>query len=450
MPDVGRTLVTALLLFTCAAVEPLAQAQPAPGGPQQRTQVASVSRQQLAQVLSEIEQLIRTRYVVEEKREPIIRRLRQSRDAGRYSVTAPGQLAELITADLKAASGDGHLSVGYDPAGAERLRSPSGVDFVTARRREALALNHGLTETRLLPGNVRYLKIARFDWVPDRTGAAYDDAMRFLSGGDAVIVDVRGNSGGSASAVRYAVSHFLDGEDEPLLMTFSDDEGRPDQSRVLGHLPAGRITGRPVYVLTDGLAASAAEEFAYHIQQFKAGKLVGAKTAGAANNNRFFPVSHGFIASISYFQPVHALSRSNWEGTGVSPDIPSDAGRALESAHVAALEALAGRAAGDARARYEWMLPFARGRLHPPVLSADELRRYEGRFGRRSLRVEDGALVHYAPGLPPLRLVPLSEHVFAFPDTQDLRLEFEVENGRAKAIHVRGNDGGSRTIARTG
>ena len=33
--------------------------------------------------------------------------------------------------------------------------------------------------------------------------------MRFLSGGDAVIIDLRKNGGGSPDAVRYLVSHFL-------------------------------------------------------------------------------------------------------------------------------------------------------------------------------------------------------------------------------------------------
>ena len=94
----------------------------------------------------------------------------------------------------------------------------------------------------VLDGNVRYLRIRSFHWQPDATGAAYDSAMRFLRDGDAVIVDLRGNGGGSTSAVRYAISHFMPASPERLMMTFQGDDGAPDQSRVLGHLPAGRVT----------------------------------------------------------------------------------------------------------------------------------------------------------------------------------------------------------------
>jgi hypothetical protein len=46
-----------------------------------------------------------------------------------------------------------------------------------------------------------------------------------------------------------------------------------------------------------------------------------------------------------------------------------------------------------------------------------ELARFVGSYGPRQIILEDGALVHLAPELPPLRLMPLAERVFAFPDT---------------------------------
>ena len=40
-----------------------------------------------------------------------------------------------------------------------------------------------------------------------------------------------------------------------------------------------------------GRTGSAAEAFAYDIQQFKVGELIGAKTVGAANNNKLLPIA---------------------------------------------------------------------------------------------------------------------------------------------------------------
>jgi C-terminal processing protease CtpA/Prc len=45
-------------------------------------------------------------------------------------------------------------------------------------------------------------------WIGPDTQNAISTAMQFLSGGDAVIIDLRRNAGGSPEAVQYAVSHF--------------------------------------------------------------------------------------------------------------------------------------------------------------------------------------------------------------------------------------------------
>ena len=50
------------------------------------------------------------------------------------------------------------------------------------------------------------------------------------------------------------------------------------------------MVGKPLYVLTGGSSASAAEEFIGHVAGFKLGELVGETTAGA-----------GFATSFSRF-----------------------------------------------------------------------------------------------------------------------------------------------------
>jgi hypothetical protein len=435
-------MLLSLLLGSAALPAMPALAQPSPAAP-------SISREQVTTAVRELERLIRQHYVTGAMREPIAARLRRGLDTGRYYVADPREVAQLITQDLRDVTSDGHLGVDWDPQGFARLQTPDNAAWTAARQRDARVSNHGLTETRMLDGNVRYLRISRFHWVPDETGAAYEAAMRFLRGGDAIIIDVRGNGGGSSSAVRYAISHFMPGVDEQLLMTFSDDERRPDQSRVLGYLPAGRIIGRPIFVLVDSSTNSAAEEFVYHFDQFRLGTLVGERTRGAANNNRFFPVSPGFTASISYFRPIHSVSGGNWDGAGITPHLASTGALALEAAHAAALEKLASSASGDARIGYEWLVPPARARLSPLQLSASELQRYEGTFGNRNLRLEGGKLVYRGPGRPPLALIPLTSNLFAFPDTDQIRVGFELENGRAKTLRLLLAEGGSRDFPRS-
>src|SRR3546814_19828074 len=108
--------------------------------------------------------------------------------------------------------------------------------------------------------------------------------MRVLEGGDAVIIDVRGNGGGSHDAVRYVLSHFM--PRGQLLISFVEAGKEPEQSFTLGELPAGRMIGKPLYVLIDGGVGSAEEEFAYRVQQVGLGRRVGENTAAGAHVNK--------------------------------------------------------------------------------------------------------------------------------------------------------------------
>lgn len=406
-------------------------------------------------VVAEVQRLIREKYVFDDKKATIVSKLQAAQVSGRYALTNPRELALRLTDDLQDAARDGHLDLSWDPDGYKGLQAarqavpPDQQEQDAFWAEEARRTNHGLEEMRILDGNVRYLRISGFHWQADRTGGAHDAAMRFLKDGDAVIIDLRGNGGGSSSAVRYAISHFMPAEPERLLMTFRDEMGKPDQSRVLSYLPAGRVTGRPLYVLVDQGAASAAEEFAYHVQQFKLGTLVGQATAGAANNNELFPVAPGFVASISVFSPRHAVSDGNWEGTGVKPDLAAAPMTALEVAHVDVLEKLVAAAKDQDRARYAWALEGARAKLKPLTLSPAALARYAGRYGDHLIRVEDGALVYQRPKRAEARLEPMGAHVFAVSNNDGIRLRFSLEGSRASAVDTLYRDGTSASHPRT-
>jgi hypothetical protein len=281
----------------------------------------------------------------------------------------------------------------------------------------------------LLPGNIRYLKITEFQWVPDETGAVYDAAMQFLKEGDALIIDIRGVPGGSHPAVQYLVSHFLDAG--TLEYTFLEG-GRPAaQTRALDYLPAGRLKGKPLYVLIDGRTGSAAEAFAYDIQQFKLGELVGARTGGAANNNRLLPVPPCYTLSISYGRPLHALSNTNWDGVGVEPSVEAAPGQALETAQALALKQLAQApgASRAAQAEYAWASVAVEARLHPVAFEHTRLKTLVGHYGKANagygqvdVDFHDGALWFRQPNRPPSRLAPLtSEGLFAIEGNERLR-----------------------------
>ncbi len=423
--------VTCLTLLLTLAPGTAAAQRDAPSTGAAPPRIASAVRDS---ALAAIAATIRESYVFPEKRAGIVERLEQARRAGRYRSEDPGLLAQRVTDDLSAASGDGHLYLLHDPAQYAAARrtgrgaEPGGEDLETYWRRLALRDHHGLTEMRLLPGNLRYLKIGGFHWVRDETGAAYDAAMRFLKGGDAVIIDLRGNGGGSHAAVQYLVSHFLGGD--TLEMTFLQGAEPPSQSRTLEHLPAGRLTGKPLYVLIDGGVASAGEAFAYDVQQFKLGELVGATTAGGANNNKLVPIPPYFMLSVSYGRPVHPVSQTNWEGTGVEPSVPAAPEQALEVAEALALNRLAKTrgATPEDLADYAWARVGVQARLRPVSVSPAWLKARAGRYGEIDLAFRDGGLWLGRKNRPARRLSPLTrEGLFAVESSSALRVRFTAE-----------------------
>ena len=381
---------------------------------------------------------IRDLYVFPEKRAAIVERLERSRRSGRYPADDPGLLADRVTEDLHAASGDGHLYLLHDPVqyAATTAKPDSGdagkADIEAYWRDRALRENHGLVETRVLPGNLRYLRIAAFHWVRDETGAAYDAAMRFLKGGDAAIIDLRGNGGGSHPAVQYLVSHFLGGD--TLEITFLQSGRPPLQSRTLEHLPVGRLIGKPLYVLIDGGVASAGEAFAYDVQQFRLGELVGARTAGGANNNKLVPIAPAFMLSVSIGRPVHPVSGTNWEGKGVQPSVPAASEQALVVAESLALARLAKapNVPADRLADYQWARVGVEARLRPVSLEPARLKPRAGRYGEIAVEFREGALWLSRKNRPTRRLSPLTADGLFAVEGSPMRVRFTAKGLEAQ------------------
>lgn len=388
---------------------------------------------QRAAAVAAISVAIQRQYVFPQRVPAITARLQAGLASGRYDLEDPRAFAARVTDDLRAASGDRHVYLNYAPdeyAATLAAERPGGVGDTSAvdalRAHQAARANHGLAELRILPGNIRYLRITGFQWIDDQTGAVYDDAMRFLRGGDALIIDLRNNGGGSHAAVRYLLSHFMDGD--RLDITFLRSGAEPEQSRTLEYLPAGRLKRQPLYILVNDQVGSAAEAFAYDVKQFKLGTLVGTTTAGAANNNGFTPVAPGFMLSVSFGRPVHPVSGTNWEGVGVPPDVSADFDRALPAAQALALQRLMARAdasPGD-QADWRWALPAVEAQLHPVSIPAARLAALAGIYGGRKIVQREGALYFERRIGISSRLLPLTEDGWFAVDGYDDRFRIRL------------------------
>lgn len=270
--------------------------------------------------------------------------------------------------------------------------------------------------------------------------------MRFLRDGDAAIIDLRHNGGGSPDAVQYMISHFL--EPNRPIVTFHMGANGVNRLSSLATLPAGRMVGKPLYVLTSGMSASAAEEFIGHVAGFKLGEVIGENSAGAGFRNTFFPVPGGFVISVSVGRAVLASTGKDWEGVGIAPTTKVDAGKALEVARIHAMRRLAATATPEERAALEASATVLAAQVDP-VTPALPLAAYAGKFGERTVTIENGKLAFQRVGGPKSAIIPIDANQFAFENDPAARVNYSVAGNAVTGFELIRSDGSRVIAART-
>jgi C-terminal processing protease CtpA/Prc len=86
------------------------------------------------------------------------------------------------------------------------------------------------------------------------------------------------------------------------------------------------------------VSGQAAEGFAYDLKTHKRAILIGETTAGYAHPGSNVRINEHFSVIVPQGRVINSVTKTDWEGTGVRPDIEVTAPLALKTAHVAALK----------------------------------------------------------------------------------------------------------------
>jgi hypothetical protein len=448
-----RTLLAAALLASSAAVSLHAQA-PAPVA-ERRLDAAS-----RRVIVDSAAKLLAANYAFADTGRMLAAHLRARLAARAFDGAATeAQLGEALTREMQAFNHDGHLYTAYRPApgtpAAMALASwkhgnpfqggaprPVTAEEVAVQRR----MNYGFAKVEKLDGNVGYLEITQF-MSGDEARQAIDAAMAFLGHVDAMIVDVRRNGGGNQMA-HYVASYFLaDGTPQTWNYTRIIGDTMKNFSQPVG---GAKRLDIPVYVLTSGRTASAAEAFAFSLQSAGRARVVGTASSGAGYNNMTFPLTEEMGISISIGAGFYPTTGRRWEGTGVQPDIAVPSEQALASAHSDALKTLAARET-DPRRRQElaWTAETVEAALHPVTVDATAMASYAGTYGNRVVSVDGGRLMYQRRADRPAdALTAITATEFA--PTPAERIDFVRDaSGTVTALRLRTASGDTTTLQRT-
>jgi hypothetical protein len=398
---------------------------------------SSVDSSEKKAVIEALCENLENEYIFPEITEKYVRMLRDNLRSGKYDrISQPQEFALALTNDLRAVHRDEHLTVWFNPTWVKEERNRKELDeqAIKLQERRGRTANYGFNEIKILPGNIGYLKLDGFTYDTNAQEAAVG-AMGFLSNADAIIIDLRRNGGGSPEMVQFLCSYFLDNPRKHLNSFSYKDPGKLTQYWTYTYLPGKRLDNVDLYLLTSANTFSAAEEFAYNLKNMKRATVIGENTGGGAHDNRFVILSDRFEMSLPFARAINPVTKTNWEGVGLEPDVKVPQDKALGTAQVMASKRLAEEEKDpEFKAYYQWQYDAYNAALNPLSLTKETLRSYVGTYGPRTITLEGDSLFYQREGQAKRRMIPIADSCFALEGNDNFRLRFLKEGERMVAV----------------
>ena len=298
----------------------------------------TMDRATRSQVVEAAAKALEDRYIFPDLGIAMANKIRQQNAAHAYDALATAkEFSRQLTADLYSVGHDKHIHVDSDGTRLVIQEHPGpGGPGPRPRHLEGPPPAARVSEFKRLSGNLGYIRVDQM--LPaDGSNESIDTALAALTGSKALIIDLRHNGGGDPMMVAYLCTYLFPAGARIHLNDFVDrDDPAPRASYTLPSVPGKTFTGE-VYVLTSHFTFSGGEEMAYDLQALKRATIVGETTGGGANPGGPVPLPDHFSIFIPTGRPINPVTKTNWEGVGVQPDVSVPADEALEKATFLAL-----------------------------------------------------------------------------------------------------------------
>ncbi|MFH6999252.1 S41 family peptidase [Flavobacterium sp. FlaQc-57] len=281
------------------------------------------------ETVGKIDLLLQENYVFPDQAKLIADHLNKSLKEGKFKkYELLDSFAHALTKEVRVVNKDKHL--GIWPAFApvkEQENSNDDYQMYLKNYTDARKQANGFKEVKIINGNIGYLNINFFLAETTKTIDAY---MYLLVNTDAVIVDLQDNGGGNPNTVNYLCSYFL--ESNLLINTLYFRQGNRKNEVITHEVNGKKMIDIPLFIITGSKTFSGAEEFSYNMQSQKRATLVGEVTGGAANPGDVFKINSDLEIFIPTGTGTNSITKTNWEGTGVIPEIKTSGENAYSKA----------------------------------------------------------------------------------------------------------------------
>lgn len=338
MKTIQYALIAGLLLLAFAQRPASAQMRLDPDQPDMELDAAE--RQEVIDAM--VKELHKT-YVFPEQAKKVEAVIRQHQKKGDYAaITSAEKLSRTLTEQVFAQTRDKHLRVFYS-ADSIPMQPQDETPSAEGQARMLAGMklqNFGVERVERLPFNIGYLDLRVF--APAKEAAAtLAAAMTLLAHTDSLIIDLRKNGGGDPETVTLLASYLLDKRTH-MTDIYYREGNRTDQmssSEVVSGERFGQT--KAVIVLTSKRTFSAAEDFSYSLKSLKRISVIGETTGGGAHPGGLKRLHRNFAMFVPNSRSLGAVTKANWEGVGVTPDIKVPAEDAFKTAQMSLLKKLA-------------------------------------------------------------------------------------------------------------
>lgn len=404
-----------------------------------------LSNEMKMNTVNKVSQMLNDNYIFQDKASEMGTLIVNNFESGKYSdLNDPAKFALQLTEDLQSVSKDKHIRVRFSPDQIKMMKQSEGQDENSDQTylEEMKFDNFGFRKVERISGNIGYIDFRQFgsgDQIKDKVASV----MAFVENCDALIFDMRNNGGGDPTGIQVITSYLFGEEPVHLNDLYYRPKDTTEEFWTLKNIEGKRKPEVPVYVLTSSYTFSGAEEFSYNLQNLKRATIVGETTGGGAHPGGMNIIDDNFAIFIPNGRAINPITKTNWEGTGVKPDVEINSINALTKAHILALEKISADLTDEnMKRKYTWMVESLTTTLNDVEIDAALLKKYEGEYGDRKIYLENGKLFYQRSGRQKFELTPMSENTFMLSEIDYFRVRFESDgNGNITSVTGLYDDG---------